>query len=269
MKQLQNIDELSSLISASFRKGTSTNNYVLLDAYTSYIAQGKLSFITTEDNVIFLLEKHDFYQLYFYINNFAQTIQLPDDRPIVMEIIYRGLSNEPAEILDYWSEHGFNKHLTRDNLTAALNKIEIPASQKSSTLVTFAKQEAEVVFTHQLLEKALDRYTGDLLSLHELSNYCAQSNLLCAYHEGEIAGVLQFEIKNKVVWLGHIAVDERFRGKGIANELVTSYILENKMDDNTRYALWVIQDNMGAVNLYRKFGFVYGGKSTVSLLKIN
>ena len=269
MKQLQNIDELSSLISTFFKKGTSTNNYVLLDAYTSHIAEGKLNFITTEDNVVFLLEKHDFFQLYFYINNFAQPIHLPDDRPVVMEIIYRGLSNEPAEIIDYWYEHGFNKHLTRDNLTAVWNKIEIPASKKSDTLVIFAKVESEVVFAHQLLENALDRYTGDLLSLHELRNYCEQGNLLCAYHEGELAGVLQFEIKNKVVWLGHIAVDERFRGKGIANELVARYILENKLDDNTRYALWVIQDNIGAVNLYRKFGFVYGGKSTVSLLKLN
>jgi ribosomal protein S18 acetylase RimI-like enzyme len=123
------------------------------------------------------------------------------------------------------------------------------------------------LFAEKLLRNSLDMYTGDLLSMDEIKHYVSNRNVLIALYNNETAGVLQFEVKNKIVWLGHIAIDEKFRGKGIANELVKKYIQDNQIVFNTKYQLWVIQDNEAAVKLYRKFGFVYGNKSSTSLLK--
>lgn len=269
MKQLNSLAELNTIVEASFRKGCITNNFMLLNTYETYIKEGKLWVSFDDENTTFLLDKNDFYQLYYYLNDLSKPIKLNLDKPVVMEILYRGLGNEPHQVIAYWKNQGFIQHLSRDNMVASTDKIILSETQTNKLRIGLASNALDVEFANSLFNEALDKYTGDRLSFEELHALMKNKSLLCAYSDNELAGVLQFEIKNKVVWLGHIAIDARFRGKGIANELVKSYITLNASAENTRYALWVIQDNGPAVNLYRKFGFVYGNKSTVSLLKLN
>jgi ribosomal protein S18 acetylase RimI-like enzyme len=268
MKQIETLDELYDIVSASFKKGTITNNYMLLDAYETYIKQDKLLVVADDVNTAILLDKGDFYQLYFYLNDVNVPLQISVDKPLVMEILYRGLAKKPDQAITYWENLGFIQHLSRDNMVASSNKIVLPETQSDKLNIRLASNELEVKFTKNLFDDALDKYTGDRLSYGELNALMKNKNLLCAYYEAELAGVLQFEIKNKVVWLGHIAVHPDFQGKGVANALVYQYVTMNNPEDNTRYALWVIQDNAPAIHLYRKFGFVYGNKSTISLLKL-
>jgi len=267
MKRVQTLDELNDIVSASFKKGTITNNYLLVDAYETYIKNRELLVSTDGINTFFLLDKIDFYQLYFYLNDLNVPIQINVDKPLVMEILYRGLGNKPAPVITYWESIGFVQHFSRDNMMAPSNKIRLPDSHSDKLKVRLASNEVEIRFAKELFDSSLDKYTGDRLSYEELNTSMKSKNLLCAHYETELAGALQFEKKNKIVWLGHIAIHPKFRGKGIANALILEYIIRNKSKDSTRYALWVIQDNEPAVHLYRKFGFVYGNKSTISLLK--
>lgn len=267
MECLTSKDRLNKIVGNVFRKGCLTNNFMLLDDYASFIDSGKLRVISNENNAAFLLDKEDFFQLYFYLNDLNNAIVLSTDQPVVMEILYRGLENKPHHLIDYWKNQGFKEHLSRDNMLATWSKISMPDNLYENIQIRYASSEQELAFTKEIFDKALDKYTGDQLSVSKLGSFMAKNNLLCAYYNHELAGVLQFEIKNSVVWLGHIAIHPDFRGKGIANALVHNYITINNSGESTRYALWVIQDNIPAVNLYRKFGFVYGNKSTVSLLK--
>jgi ribosomal protein S18 acetylase RimI-like enzyme len=269
MEYIKDLESLGNLISKFFRKGTSTNNYLLLDAYKNHIGQKKLGFVANGQNIAFLIEKSDFLQIFFYLNDLSEGLVFPPGKPLVMEIIYRGEQHKPTEIFRYWETYGFKLHLTRDNMFATFNKLNVQVNNTENIILKYADNEKEVIFTEKLLKSTLDKYTGDQLAIEEVRQFVTDKNVLCAYYNDEMAGVLQFEIKNKVVWLGHIAVDERFRGKGVANGLVEKYIIDNNFDENTKYQLWVIQDNLGAVNLYRKFGFIYGNKSTTSMLKIH
>jgi GNAT superfamily N-acetyltransferase len=269
MNYFQNLNQLNDAVQLYFRNGTITNNYILVKAYEDHITNKKLAFISKENNIVFLLDKYDHYQLYYYLNDFQEILTLPTDKPIVMEILYRGESKLPNEVFRYWQKQGFNNHLTRDNMIADFHKLVIPHEEYGDICIRYAVSDEEVQFAQKLFDAALDKYTGDRLTFNQLKQYSLQNNLLCAYYQGDLSGVLQFEIKNKIVWLGHIAVDEMYRGKGIANELVKRYIVDNKSDQNTRYQLWVIQNNVGAINLYHKFGFDYANKSTASMLKIN
>ena len=78
----------------------------------------------------------------------------------------------------------------------------------------------------------------------------------------------KYEIKNKVNWLGHLAVDLHYRGNGIASLLVENYLKIGVAKSDTRFQLWVINSNESAVNLYKKFRFTHTGKSTISMLKL-
>ena len=262
------IESLNKIVQKYFVKNTITNNYLLPEACGQFISQKRLFFVASGSNACILLKKTEFFQLYYYLNNQNELIELDVDLPITMEILYRDETKRPEEILFYWEKCGFKQHLTRENMVATYNQITLPAAIDDDSLyLRYADTEEEILFTKNLFERSLDKYTGDILSYEEVHAFSKKKQVICAYYHSEPAGALQFDIKNSIVWLGHIAVANEFRGKGVANELVKAYIQYNVENNNTRYQLWVIQNNIGAINLYRKFGFVYGNKSTVSMLK--
>ena len=267
MKKLEHLDGLNELIKSHFVRGTHTNCYFLTESFNRFIADGKLSYVVYGKNLILLLEKSGFYQLYFYLNDLSTGIDVLTDKPVVMEIVYRGEKFKPMDIIDYWLALNFKQHLTRDHMMASFENIIIPENITNDCIVNYASSADEALFAEKVLRNSLDQFTGDLLSLDEINHFAKNRNILVAWYNNEMAGVLQFEVKNNIVWLGHIAIDERFRGKGIANELVKRYLLDNRTESATKYQLWVIQDNEAAVKLYRKFGFTYGNKSTTSMLK--
>jgi len=154
-------------------------------------------------------------------------------------------------------------------MVSTLQQIVIHTENSSKIEIKYAGTESDIIFTKELIECTLDKYTGDILNFNEVKTFVENKNILCAWLEGKLCGFLQFEIKNNVIWLGHIAVAPEFRGKKVANELVKAFIINNAVQPSTRYQLWVRQDNFGAMALYQKFGFIYGNKSSASMLKIN
>jgi len=267
MNLIKDIESLDHLMQKYFVKNTITNNYVLIAAYHHLIEDQKLYFTTSPSNLCILVKKADFYRLYYYINNQDELIDFENDSSVVMEILYRGETHKPTEIISYWEKCGFKPHLTRDNLIASYSQLIIPIDKPAYLEIKHAETEAEINFTKELIESTLDKYTGDILTYEEVSTFVKNRNVLCAYWAGKLSGILQFEIKNNMVWLGHIAVDSEFRGKGIAKELVKAYIQTNVSQPGTKYQLWVIQNNIGATALYYKFGFVYNNKSSASMIK--
>jgi len=152
-------------------------------------------------------------------------------------------------------------------MTASYGQLNIPGENKSDILIKYADTDYEICFSKKLIESTFDKYTGDILTLEEVLFYAREKNIICAYLGKDLAGILRFEIKNNLVWLQHIAVATQFRGNGIANALVKRYILDNRKHPETRYQLWVLTDNSKARTLYSKFGFIYGSKSSTSMLK--
>jgi ribosomal protein S18 acetylase RimI-like enzyme len=87
--------------------------------------------------------------------------------------------------------------------------------------------------------------------------------------EEQPAGFLQVNLKNKIYWLEHIVVDQKYRGRGLSKLLMHSFFQQGIAKDCRSFQLWVINENHAAVNLYLKYGFQYMNKSTISLLKSN
>lgn len=249
-------------------KGTLTNNYLLPDVSKLLIDEGKLFYSKHSKNLYFFEDKGDFYQIYYHLNELDQFFDHFCDKPVMMEILYRGENKKPLEVINYWEASGFKQHIVRENMMATYDKLTLPQSKSKEVVIKIADSINEVTFVQELIVNTFDRFTGDILSFEESVTFMKQHQIICAYYKDQLGGFLQFEIKNNVVWIGHIAVDETFRGKGIANELVKSYITMNKTKPGTRYQLWVMQENKSAIDLYHKFGFIYGNKSSASMLRL-
>ena len=132
MIRIKDIATLEQIIQKYFIRRTITNNYFLPDAYRRYIAEDILYYITTKSNAYLLLSKPGFSQIYYYLNDLDELIEVSDDEPVVMEILYRGESQYPYAVLDYWEKCGFSRHLTRDNMVASFDKIVLPESVNPS-----------------------------------------------------------------------------------------------------------------------------------------
>ena len=268
MRKVENLKELSSILATFSKRGTISNNFLLLDSYQDYIFKEQLFFLITQSNLYFLVENNGFFRLYYHINNIDEPFEFDCGKPVAIEIIYRGEKNKPLNVIEYWKRSGFKNHIVRENMAASYNQITLPAKTNPSVLTKLAEKENEIIFSKELFEKTFDPYTGDILSLEETAGFAINKNLLVAYYQDSLCGALQFEIKNQVVWIGHIAISPDFRGKGIANELVSAYITINADQANTRYQLWVMQENKGAIGLYKKFGFNFANKTSASMLKM-
>lgn len=268
MNKVNSIDTLDLFFEKYFLKNTQTNNYFLAETYRQLISEGKLFYHEGLSNMYLLVEKDSFFQLYFFINNLDEDITITSNKPIVMEIVYRGPNNKPNDLILFWDKNGFKQHLTRDNLSLTYGKIKQFETKNASVQLKYADTIDEANYVKNLFETSLDKYTGDLLTLDEIIALTNKKNIICAYINQTFCGALQFELKNNIIWLGHIAIDLNYRGNGIANLLVSKYIEDNKLNDNSRYQLWVIDDNSAAQSLYSKFGFVYTNKSTTSIIKL-
>ncbi|MBE0654870.1 MAG: GNAT family N-acetyltransferase [Bacteroidales bacterium] len=267
MKAISDIESLNDLIHDYSARDTITNNYVFTNEFAQHIANKNLFFITEKHNACILVKKTGFYKLFYFINNKNELMLNGYNLPVVMEIIYRGALQRPLEAITYWEKCGFKQHLTRDLLTATYKQL-IPAEKKSLNIqIKYADTEEEMLYSKELIENTFDKYTGDILTYQEVKYFAENKSIICAYFRGNISGVLQSEKKHNVVWLGHIAVAPEYRGNGIADALVDAYIENNKSQPDTRYHLWVIQDNSKATTLYNKFGFVYGNKTSASMLR--
>jgi len=266
MDLVKDISILSQLIESCFKKGTLTNNYLMTGDFDRLVGENRLYLHAYNNNVLLLVRYEGFYRQYYYLNDLTQypALNIPD--PVVMEIIFRGIGNQPSDETAYWQASGFCEHLTRDNMFARFEQMTLPENYSGQVNIRYAN-ESDAGFIHLQLTSSLDKYTGDQLNMNQVTDAIHRKNILVAAVGGKSAGFLRFEHRNGVVWLGHIVVDKNFRGEGVAKSLVGRYIVDNMQGAATRYQLWVINHNEGAVNLYRKFGFQYNNKSTLSLLK--
>lgn len=271
LEPIHSLSRLDELFKQFFQKQTLTNNYILIQDYEQYIREERLWFASDADNAYFFLKKDGFFRLYYFLNQESNIYELPLSIPVVLEILFRGDKRYPEREVEFWQKSTFKKHLRRDcyllKASDAVDMVEQGISVPGFT-VKKANSVEECKYAKRLIDANLDRYTGDILSLEEIEHFASGGYIYIAYQNESPCGILQSNLKNKVFWLDHIVVDEAYRGMGISKVLIDYYLQEGVIKDCAKFQLWVISDNLPAVNLYKKYQFRYLNKSTISMLKL-
>ena len=111
---VQDINEVEIILDQFFRQGTHTNNYILAREYENVINERLLYKFISQDNAFLLLNKGNCYRVYYFINDTA-CYEIPvTDKVMVLEILYRGKSGFPDEMVKFWVNNNFKEHLLRD-----------------------------------------------------------------------------------------------------------------------------------------------------------
>lgn len=269
--QVQSIQEVDEITKRYFKPDTLTNNYILLEEYKKYIQTKVLFAWIGLENAFFLVQKDGFYRLYYFLNDSAEKFHKDISVDIVTEILFRGPKRFPENEVSYWTQQGFKKHLQRDAYALSRSNLEINESSDNSKGVAVkpAKGSEDVDFIKNAITHNLDYHTGDILSNSEIKENCQNDDVWIVLVDEQAAGFLQASLKNKVYWLEHIVIDQKYRGRGLSKLLMHSFFRQGIAKDCRSFQLWVINENHAAVSLYRKYGFQYLNKSTLSLLKLH
>jgi GNAT superfamily N-acetyltransferase len=265
--RIETFEQYCQLVERYNRKGCLTNDYLQNEA-TNLIVYNRLYFVSGQDNVLLLVQKDGFCRLYYYINNEEELIVLPDGE-LVAEILFRG-ENVPETEVRWLEKLGFRKNLVRDQYFAKYASFIEPVVL-DYVKIEMARSIEEVHWASDLFNNSFDKWSGDFISPEMCDFLFAEKQVLVAKDmNGNLMGALQFENRQGVCWLNHVAVLPETRGKRIGRGLIEAYIEQGHVNgDNSRYMLWVQRQNVNAVAMYRNKGFAPMNKSTLSMIRLS
>ncbi len=260
--------DYQKIVDAYNRKGCKSNDYIQQEA-SDIIVQGSLYEFCDKNNAFFFVRKDTCLRVYYYLNDFEMVYDFSGLDDLLVEIIFRGSNGLPEEEIAYLSKCGFKLNLRRDQYCGVYDELEMPRLTVGIN-VRLALSKEEVRMACDLFNKSFDKYSGDFISEAMIDSFYENGNILVAVNSNEnfMGALHQTRIRN-VAWASHLAVMKEFRGMGIGQTLIDSFIEANKFDERSRYMLWVQANNTPAVNMYQKKGFKYTNKSTISMLKLN
>lgn len=132
----------------------------------------------------------------------------------------------------------------------------------------FARSTDDSIIVIELFNSSFDKYSGDFIPQVEAQALYDSKSLLCCYSEdGTLQASLQISFAGRNAWISHLVVDPKYRGLGLSDKLMKMFVMEAKNHKCKRLMLWVQTQNEIAVSLYKKYGFAYTNKSTISLIK--
>lgn len=263
--KITNLQEALSLIEKFKAKDTLSNCFLLTHDIEIIVNKGLLWYANDDTNAFLFEDKGNCYRIHYMINNIDIDFNPIMDKPLILEILYRGNDGVPRGVLRYWEKQGFNENLVRMNLAAKFTDISMSSPCNISMHVIKTPEEGELART--LFNKSFDPYSGDYITEEQSSELVKNQQIIIAESESNFAGALHFYNIGRCAWIGHVAVCPDIRGRGFGNALVSEFIRLNHTDDKSRYALWVQAQNKPAVDMYQRFGFKYAGKSSLSMIK--
>ena len=251
------------------KKGVLSNNYIQNDV-ADLIIHDALSVDQYTSNVFFYVQKDAGKRLYYYINDLKEDADFNAYDDLVIEILFRN-NALPSEEIDYFLRKGFRINVVRDQYSGVYKNLESASCPAPEIKVETAHSVSEVEKACLLFNSSFDALSGDYIPENKDKYEYLRENqhMLIAYdyESKQFLGALHQDWDRGVNVLKHVAVVSSARGKGVGRALLDAFIERNHKSDDTRYMLWVQQQNEAAVRMYRNKGFQFINKSTISLIK--
>lgn len=249
------------------RKGCLSNDYIYREV-ADMIIHDRLYEYCGKNNAFLFVKKDECLQVYYYLNDLTELFDFDVDNDLVVEILFRRSIGTPENEMDYLGKCGFCPNLCRDQY-GGLYKDLLASCPISNVIVRRAQSIEEIKLARLLFSRTFDHYSGDYIPEQMIKKLYENDCIWIALDENsQFAGALHQTIIGHVAWVSHVAVIEGFRGRGIGQALLDTFIEQNRTDDNSRYMLWVQTQNKAAVKMYQKKGLKYMNKSTMSMLKL-
>lgn len=264
LNKINTYKEYESLLAQYSLHSLFSNDYMQAEV-ASLIAHDALYEYHTSLNLFFIVRRDQGMRVYYYLGNLDEVVDFSDCQDIMMEILYRGPKSYPQIEIDYFQKCGFKINLVRDLYCGMYKDLSKPI-KAADVIVREAETLEDIAAACELFNQVFDPLSGDFIVKTRYERLLAESQILIAQDpDNQFLGALHQTIDKGVAWISHVAVMPEARGKHVGRALLDTFVWRNANSEKQRYMFWVQNQNTVAVSMYKKKGFKYLNKSTISL----
>lgn len=269
MIRIENSSQFNAIVK-DFRVkyGKTLSNCFLMTAEIDVLASQNRLFIEEYPGWLFVIcDREGYSNLYYYTDGISDTVYVSElletikDREIYLDIVTRsgrGDNDTPSRLI---ADGLAEKYKSYQRMQLAVKDIDfgsfdICIAEGYSLHEDYCNPEE---FSN-LWKVALDEKSTPLPTDAELKLLC-DDGCLFSVTDGEdnLAGVVMITVSSKQGLIQHLAVSPLHRRKGLALSLFQRSFLTARDKELTMLKLWVDCENMSAIALYDRTGFVNDG----------
>lgn len=250
--------ELTNSIN-SFRKGNReyiSNAFLSAQQLDDLLCKSDVCLKQSDDAILILLNKSEFYQGYFFARNLCSFITLIEKLDFSTKALLLDIIGKEKDVLATIKQLEMcGVKLYSVYIRMACNKICKFQESKSATILA-SKQEGPLIYN--LLYDEFDHFDAHLPTLEDIDQSIKKSEITVIKSNDLIIGLAIFEwLGSRSLYLRELMVSKEFRGKGIADALLQHTL--NQINDDVKVTLWVMRTNLPAIKRYKKYGFAEDG----------
>lgn len=168
---------------------------------------------------------------------------------LVFDWIYRN-EIEKSEVKQLAESGGFTLHtslrrmsqIRKNSVSEDISEVEVATNN-------------DIVVLCKMLNEGFNPISERIPTIKQIETLILQKSILVRRVDDEIAGMAIIDIQKKTMYLKHLLTNPKFRRQGIANSLLDKAFFLSK--ECIRFILWVKEDNLPAINLYKKFNYEF------------
>lgn len=267
MRGINTWEEVLGFVSEFRNKGCFINNFYPNESEMSvWIENGEFFVGAVDGTSCFFVRKTEIAAfLYFFV---ADICDLKQTLPKIQNL----LSGEVL-VYDYICKNDEERNRIKE--VSALCEFELHTSLRRMSFVSNGvsfENESEVAFAGYedldcllgIFKSAFDPISERIPTRHQLKSYVEHRSVLICKKQNQIAGFAVIAIHKKMMYLKHLFTSPDFRRQGIAEKLLKKAFFLS--EGCVRFMLWVIDTNIPAINLYKKFGYDFEALSNYTFI---
>lgn len=244
-----------------------TNCYFLKNKVLQLIEHRKLYYEKQGDNVILYEKEEGFYRLYYWISDIESVNEIKNNIPVVIEFPYsKELSQKNKIELELISKLGFE--LGRESSQMVMKKEEV--IWKDELLDDKVRFDYPNIDDFKRIKELLFVSFNTLFAFlptdEQLKSLINNHNIIVAYFDEEIVGVLNTEQVNNTVWIRHMCIDKKHQGKNFGSSLHNEGC-KRWINKAKEFRCWVDIHNISSVKMYQRQGYYFTDKKANEYVK--
>jgi GNAT superfamily N-acetyltransferase len=221
-----------------------------------WTAAGTLSYLESPGALLIFRRDRDFHHIYYVAEDAgalgAALGRLPGAglSPAVFTAEIVGRPGDVPPIAAIYQEHGFVRHTSLTRMARLGGAGDAALAEDSQVAFGGPADQPSI---QEFLDSVLDRFRDRMPDTEELAEMLSQRQVLLVRRGPDLGGVLIFEATGLTSHLRYWYVNPSFRDRGIGARLIKAFF--RLSSGGKRIILWVVADNMDAIDKYQHYGF--------------
>ena len=267
MIKIHTENEFYNLISEVSNKIPNVSKYsdcfFMQSQVQNMIHQG-LYYTHFDDELILYLQSGIYYQIYCILNLTKDRVSISSNHKLIWDFNYSNPQKEKQiDALRILENSGFKTISTAQKMIC--NFETIPSIQHYYQVEKI--QEADILSIVQLWNDTLRMKCPDIsFTVQDIVEYKKRGTIYCFKENNHIMAAVFCENINQSCVIWHLAVEKKYQGNHLGVSLLQQVLISAQKNNLKNSWLWVESDNLPAISLYKKFGYVFLNKYTKRLI---